>query len=351
MMLTSSHRTFDPQEADFYYVPAYTACLIHPVIGFADFPWFQAPGKWRGAPDNRVMHATGMLEEVREWIQKTHPWWDRRQGSDHIWLAVHDEGACYFPTSVYKTSIVFTHWGRLDVNHTSNTAYRPDNYSKSVTWPSLQDKDWQLSIKGHPCFDPKKDLVIPGFKPPSHFLSSHLLGHDILMFFRGDCGHKRLRHYSRGIRQKVYNLSREHDWQYKYNIIIGTRKEVDGDYSEFLAKSKFCLAAPGDGYAMRVEDAILHGCVPVIIMDNVQAVFESVLDFDQFSIRLKENEDLNQLPTITEAVKPKSTSTPKLERAQQFKDHPYRAKQTWLTDGAQDAFSTIMAWLYNKIKQ
>jgi hypothetical protein len=41
----------------------------------------------------------------------------------------HDEGACWFPTEVYQSSIILTHWGRLEVNHTSNTAYTWDNYS------------------------------------------------------------------------------------------------------------------------------------------------------------------------------------------------------------------------------
>ncbi len=35
----------------------------------------------------------------------------------------HDEGACYMPSAIYNTSIVLTHWGRLDRNHTSNSAY------------------------------------------------------------------------------------------------------------------------------------------------------------------------------------------------------------------------------------
>eukprot|EP00798_Chlamydomonas_sp_ICE-L_P002472 gene2472-5422_t len=97
-----------------------------------------------------------------------------------------------------------------------------------------QNEDWRLIYKGHPCYNPEKDLVIPGFKIPSHFDASPLLGaapaenRHLLLFFRGDCGHNRLPQYSRGIRQKVWNLSRTHEWQTKHNIIIGTRKELTG---------------------------------------------------------------------------------------------------------------------------
>ncbi len=37
------HRTFDPEEADFFYVPVYTSCYIYPVYAYNDFPWWYAP--------------------------------------------------------------------------------------------------------------------------------------------------------------------------------------------------------------------------------------------------------------------------------------------------------------------
>ena len=36
--------------------------------------------------------------------------WERRGGRDHIWLAAHDEGACWMPTEIYNSSIMLTHW-------------------------------------------------------------------------------------------------------------------------------------------------------------------------------------------------------------------------------------------------
>jgi hypothetical protein len=38
----SGRRTFDPEEADFFYVPMYTSCYAHPVHGYLDGPWWWA---------------------------------------------------------------------------------------------------------------------------------------------------------------------------------------------------------------------------------------------------------------------------------------------------------------------
>jgi hypothetical protein len=108
LMLQSQHRTMDPEEADFFYVPAYVGCYAWPIHGYADFPsWYV-----HGGP--RVSHMAKMLLQLKRYLQKTYPYWDRRGGRDHIWTAAHDEGACWMPSEIYNTSIVLTHWGRLD---------------------------------------------------------------------------------------------------------------------------------------------------------------------------------------------------------------------------------------------
>jgi hypothetical protein len=43
MLLQSEHRTFDMEEADYFYVPAYTSCFLWPVYGWADHPWWWGP--------------------------------------------------------------------------------------------------------------------------------------------------------------------------------------------------------------------------------------------------------------------------------------------------------------------
>ena len=33
----------------------------------------------------------------QRWVEAAHPFWNRTQGRDHIWLASHDEGSCWVP--------------------------------------------------------------------------------------------------------------------------------------------------------------------------------------------------------------------------------------------------------------
>jgi hypothetical protein len=289
LLLQSPHRTFDPEEADFFYVPVYMACLIYPVTGYADFPWFPGPGGLR------VQQASSMVLEVKQWIDSRFPYWKKRGGKDHIWLFTHDEGACWAPDEV-TPSIWLTHWGRTDLNHTSNSAHAGDNYTFEIVSPRLPNGWLSSTSKAHPCYRPDRDLVIPSVKSHHHYSQSPLMGRrsvkhrNILFLFRGDVGKRRLSHYSRGVRQLLYQLSKELGWREKHQVFIGDVDDVKGDYSDLLTRSKFCLVPAGDGWSARSEDSILHGCIPVVIQDGVHVSFESILDWPSFSIRIPEAE-------------------------------------------------------------
>ncbi|KXZ53465.1 hypothetical protein GPECTOR_7g915 [Gonium pectorale] len=297
-LLMSEHRTFDPEEADYFFVPHYASCLIWPVLNWADYPFFYTHG------GTRVMNAVNMLRETVDWINTTYPFWQRRGGRDHIWIFAHDEGSCWAPT-VLKDSVWLTHWGRLDLNHTSYTGFEADNYTRDYqNW--RQPEGYTKYIEGHPCYDPIKDLVIPAFKHPRHYGKSPLVGatsrlRDIFFYFRGDVGKLRRPNYSRGIRQAIYKMAKEGGWKDKHQFYIGDGADVPGEYTEMLSRSLFCLVAPGDGWSPRMEDAVLHGCIPVIIMDRVHAVFESILDVDSFSVRIAEA-DIPRILDILKAI-------------------------------------------------
>jgi hypothetical protein len=116
-------------------------------------------------------------------------------------------------------------------------------------------------------------------------------------------GVHRLAHYSRGLRQRILKKATEDGWGDKYRIRVGAKDDASmpGSYSEGLARSVFCLVLPGDGWSSRAEDAAAHGCIPVVIMDRVHAVFESILDWDLFSVRVAESE-VESLPQILAAI-------------------------------------------------
>ncbi|KAG1665161.1 hypothetical protein FOA52_005542 [Chlamydomonas sp. UWO 241] len=84
-LLGSEHRTFDPDEADFFYVPVDSSCFMYPVFAYADFPWYHGPS------NIRPMQAAHLLLEAKRHIERTYLFWNRTGGRDHVWLALHDE--------------------------------------------------------------------------------------------------------------------------------------------------------------------------------------------------------------------------------------------------------------------
>jgi Exostosin family len=72
-------------------------------------------------------------------------------------------------------------------------------------------------------------------------------------------------------------------------VIEATGADIafDVDYSTMLARSVFCAAAPGDGFSTRAEDAILSGCLPVVICDNVDEKFAHVLDWGAHALHTR----------------------------------------------------------------
>ena len=84
LFLQSSHRTLDPEEADFFFIPMYTACLQFPVANFNDFPSYHTP-----AQSLRVYMAASMMYEAHHWIRTMYPYWDRKNGTDHILVRAH----------------------------------------------------------------------------------------------------------------------------------------------------------------------------------------------------------------------------------------------------------------------
>ncbi|KAG7674943.1 hypothetical protein Ndes2526A_g07692 [Nannochloris sp. 'desiccata'] len=308
MLLQSKHRTLDPEKADFFYMPVYVSCFYWPVYGAADFPWFHG-----GPTSTRVSQGVNLLLEMWTWVQSHKPYWDRSNGRDHILLVTHDEGSCHVP-AVLRNATILTHWGRKDLNHTSGSAYDSDVYSKEVIHPVYQPEGHLHKLGSYPCYDPKKDLVIPPMYSPLKYYFSPLHGapeqhnRSILAFFKGDLRLEDTRMiYSRGLRQNLTSLRLKHRWWSKYRIWIGQRMPTDDKeikklaYGEALSSSVFCFVLPGDGWSGRFEDAIMHGCIPVIIQDEVDVSFESLFDVNEFSLRIAQK-DIDQIPEILQGI-------------------------------------------------
>eukprot|EP00850_Spirogloea_muscicola_P011004 SM000066S20479 [mRNA] locus=s66:617960:624215:- [translate_table: standard] len=300
--LASKHRTTNADEADYFFVPILGGCAV--IRGF-DSPRQAVKDEQKHL---RVWAAAELYQEALEHIRSNYTYWDKHGGKDHIWVFPWDEGACMAPRSIWP-SILLSHWGNTNTVHkTHTTAYPSDK------WGLINN-----SFRGdHPCFDPEKDIILPAWKGPdvnnirSRYWARPLEERTKLFYFNGNLGSKftpgRVEpEYSTGIRQAVA----EHFASIVNNEgVMGTSHQDDivvtherhPEYGREISSSKFCGVFPGDGFSARMEDAILHGCIPVIIQDGIQLPFENVLDFNSFTVRIGEAD----IPRMADILRSKS---------------------------------------------
>eukprot|EP00899_Mesostigma_viride_P028347 jgi/Mesvir1/8698/Mv02634-RA.1 len=346
-VLHSEHRTLDPDEADYFFVPFLAGCYNF----FADdSPRHRTLGGFRMTAT--VMAAKLLLRHIRT----AYPYWDKNGGADHIWMWLWDEGAAAAP-AVIRNSIMVTSWGGRYVH--PRTAYTPDAYIRTEQWhhnttlygmafqdvPIAEQSSAQLfNPKGvtwagdaeergsMPGYDPDKDIVVPApyfawmdspyslynrWRQGTQLYEGHggpctgcpRFNHDKLFYFAGEMGqeaHQRAgvpggrpdKGYSWGIRQAVAR----HWWgeEARKKGMWVYPGHSDG-YLKDMAHSIFCGALPGDGWSHGYVRAILHGCIPVIIMDDVEEAFSNVFNYSQFSIRVAEK-DIPRLYEILTSV-------------------------------------------------
>lgn len=77
-VMGSEFRTTDPLQTDFFFVPVYVSCNFSAVNGFPS-----------------MAHARSLLSSAVDLIAAELPFWNRSGGSDHVFVASHDYGACF----------------------------------------------------------------------------------------------------------------------------------------------------------------------------------------------------------------------------------------------------------------
>jgi hypothetical protein len=88
-----------------------------------------------------------------------------------------------------------------------------------------------------------------------------------------------------GVRQSLHTTYRDgHDKDIQIN------EGGVGDYFGQIRASKFCLSPYGHGWGIRTNIYMANGCVPVVIQDHVFQPYESVLPYQDFSIRLAKSD-------------------------------------------------------------
>ncbi|KAL6195836.1 hypothetical protein ACLB2K_031454 [Fragaria x ananassa] len=296
-ILTSNFVTSDPSQADFFFVPVYVSCNFSTVNGFP-----------------AIGHARTLIASAVQLIRTRYPFWDRNQGSDHVFVATHDFGSCF---------------------HTmENVAIAdgvPDFLKKSIVLQTFGVKH------KHQCQE-VENVVIPPYVSPEIVRKTLENApadgrRDIFAFFRGkmEVHPKNVsgRYYSKRVRTNI--------WQ-KYNgdrRFYLQRRRFKGYQSE-IVRSVFCLCPLGWApWSPRLVESVALGCVPVIIADGIRLPFDDVVPWAEISLTVAEK-DVGKLGTILEHVASTNLSAiqknmwdPRVRRALLFHDRVQPGDATW----------------------
>jgi hypothetical protein len=205
---------------------------------------------------------------------QNYPFWNRTKGKDHVWSFVHDHGAC------------------LSWNNQNGVFFK--ELKNSIFLSHLGD----LSSS---CFDTFKDIVIPPMCTNEEIIKRGLGGkfvqnRTIFVHFRGQINwfHKYNLpslgisqgsdpNYSNGIRQQLSKL-------YRSDPIFYFKEGSSESYIDEVKNSIFCLCPRGfASWSRRLFDAIMLGCIPVIIADDIELPFEQKLNYSTFTVKIMEN--------------------------------------------------------------
>ncbi|KAG1673217.1 hypothetical protein FOA52_013097 [Chlamydomonas sp. UWO 241] len=284
-------------------------------------------------------YETHRLSDAVAELRKLGPWFDRKNGSDHIFVVTADHGRCHYAEEhmLIRNAIVLQHYGAaLDgpqFKHRSDDSpldfwggdidrelilmdaiWTDDACASSVVKCTEDAYGRKTPLM---CNIPRQDIIVPPavlerpptrdchrcYHGPEHekahltpYLNPEANGRrgSITFFHAGPIGWDD-EAFSGGARQTLYQT---------WNNAVWRRGKPPGDEPEgqqgFLIKdgemgakdwphlweAKWCLASTATGWSPQFKLAATRGCVPVIMQDGVLSEFEEQLPLQEYSVRI-----------------------------------------------------------------
>ena len=271
-LLSSPFVTQDPEQAHLFYIPALTYAYTSNL----------------GDPNAHLL-------KVVDFVKSAYPWWNRTDGKDHILWTSEDRGACWLQHESLFSPIKLTHFGYFDT-------------TQGGMYPMIISN---IHNQQYACYHPLRDVVVPPYLAIANdwvlrtyvSMEKDLFGQTkpwkkkSLLFFAGSL-RVNDQEYAGGARKELAK------WYPVWNATdIDFNEGFVSDYYKSMHDSLFCFAPYGHGFGVRVSLAIMAGCIPVIIQDHVFQPFEEILPYEEFSIRLN-NDDIEHLPDLLRSIGP-----------------------------------------------
>ncbi|KAK4415561.1 putative glycosyltransferase [Sesamum alatum] len=204
------------------------------------------------------------LKDYSEKIAAKYSFWNRTGGADHFLVACHD-------WAPYETRHHMEHCIKALCNADVTMGFK---IGRDVSLPETYVRSAR---------NPLRDL---GGKPPSE--------RHILAFYAGN-----MHGYLRPILLEHWR-DKEPDMKILGPMPPGVASKMN--YIYHMKSSKYCICPKGyEVNSPRIVEAIFYECVPVIISDNFVPPFFEVLNWDAFSVIIKEK-DIPNLRSILVSI-------------------------------------------------
>eukprot|EP00746_Dinoflagellata_sp_MGD_P039729 gnl/MRDRNA2_/MRDRNA2_195943_c0_seq1.p1 gnl/MRDRNA2_/MRDRNA2_195943_c0~~gnl/MRDRNA2_/MRDRNA2_195943_c0_seq1.p1 ORF type:complete len:528 (+),score=70.77 gnl/MRDRNA2_/MRDRNA2_195943_c0_seq1:167-1585(+) len=250
----STCRTEDPDEADFFFVPVYAACVM------------TKDGKLAGDMDAFYL----------DLVQNKLPYYSRKGGRDHLFL---------WSSETYD----FPGWAENVYNSIFlNVEGQPIECTDFDFFSEETAANFSASCKHcKDCFQPWKDFIIPGFVEKwsidimSKLNRPHQDRQYLACYHGADSGVMKIYQYANtSVRNELQNLAGSP------GTSIGPRMSIVTDYFDRIGQCHFCFVPKGLGYwSNRLYEVMFAGCIPVILSDGIELPFADFVKWESFSVK------------------------------------------------------------------